>query len=352
MSARLYIPYIVGSDKAIPFLYENVARHVDTDRFDVTIYSSVRDGVFADNQVRESYLNLDWRVRTWAKYVAHSLQSHDVLQTGGGPRVHYPIAKLVHARNPGLKHVHTFRIDVDPDGPYPTGLKRKFAEMADVVTAVSEHTASTVEEHFDVTPEVIYNAVDAEQFHPDQPRPALFDDLGVDGPVFTFVGQLVERKRPRDVLEVAEAVPEADFLFVGDGALLSEIQSEASDRENVYASGLLSKDRLPAIYAHSAGLAFPSIREGCPNVVMEAMACGTPVVGYRSTSMPELIKDGKTGFLAEPRDVDGLIEGVRELLDEGTVDERGRAARSYAVENHRPSVIVEQYESLYRTLLE
>jgi hypothetical protein len=68
------------------------------------------------------------------------------------------------SRNRDIGHVHSFRVDVDPDGKYDTSTLTELARQADTVTAVSEHTTETVREYIGIDPEVVYNGVDTEWF--------------------------------------------------------------------------------------------------------------------------------------------------------------------------------------------
>lgn len=344
---RLYLPYTVGLDSPITYLFERIAPHFDAETFEATVFSADRSRVIDADHVREVYAPSGLRRRL--ALLATSLRSHDLLHTGG--LGHYRISQLAHLRNPGLRHVHTFRVDVN-SSTFPTERKRELLELVDAVTAVSEHTAATVEAEYGVSPTVIYNGVDTELFRPDHDRPQLLAAHGAEEPVFVFVGNFVDRKRPADVLEVARRIEDATFLFFGDGPLFDELRPAADALGNVRFLGRVPKSTLPAVYANARGLVFPSIREGCPNVVLEAMASGTPVVGYDATSMPELVTTGRTGFLAEPGDVAGLVEGVRSLLDPERAADLGRAARDYAESNHRFDQRASAYEAVYQTVLE
>jgi glycosyltransferase involved in cell wall biosynthesis len=264
--------------------------------------------------------------------------------------VHRRVSQLSKLRNRNIAHVHTFRVDVDPDGKFETSASTELARQADTVTAVSEHTAETVRKHVGIDPEVIYNGVDTQWFHPHYERPALYDNYGIDEPVFLYIGSMEQRKRPDHVLAAAEAIPEGSFLLIGDGPMLDDLRERAGNLDNVLLPGRIAKDRLPAIYANARALVFPTVREGCPNVVLESMAAGTPVIGYRATSMPELVDHGETGLLTPTDEVDSLIENVAELARR----ERsglGLCARSYIREHHKFETIADGYEALYRATL-
>lgn len=256
------------------------------------------------------------------------------------------LSRSVHFRNPDVRHIHTLHLDVAEEETQRRRHKRRLTSMADEVVAVSEHTASTAEDQFGLRPTVIHNGIDTEYFRPGRNPPGLLDELGVDSPVFLFVGRFEKRKRPMDVLDVARAVPDATFLLRGTGPLAETIRATAADIDNVRLLDRLEKSTLARTYANVDGFLFPSVREGCPTVVLEALSSGTPVVGYDATSMPELVEDGKTGYLCDTGDVEALADAVRALCD----PERrrmGARAREYARENHRFDIVAEQYRELY-----
>jgi glycosyltransferase involved in cell wall biosynthesis len=253
-------------------------------------------------------------------------------------------------RNSSIKQIHTFRVDVDPEAGFDTKNRRKLANMADTVTAVSKHTAETAEEVFGVEPTVIYNGVDSQIFNPSYQEPDLFQQFPDDNPVFLYVGSFSQRKRPGDVVEVAKAIPEATFLMIGKGELYSEVKESAKSIDNIHLTGYVEKKRLPPIYANSSGFIFPTVLEGCPNVVLEAMASETPVIGYEATSMPELVTNDETGYLTSVGDIQELVSAANMILEDDT-NVIGKKAREYILNNHTFELIGENYEDEYNKLM-
>jgi len=344
---RVLWPYILGNASPIPYLFESIAPHLDEE---FQFRSLAQEDAELPNAVSELTLSRNRRRWKFLQYVKFSLSQADLIHTGARERVHRRVSQLSKLRNRNVAHVHTFRVDVDPDGKFNTSVFTELARQADTVTAVSEHTAKTVREHVGIDPKVIYNGVDTEWFHPHYDRPALFDEYELDEPVFLYVGSMEQRKQPDHVLAAAEATPEGSFLLIGDGPMLDDLRGRAGNLDNVLLPGRIAKDRLPAIYANARALVFPTVREGCPNVVLESMAAGTPVIGYRATSMPELVDHGETGLLAPTDEVDSLTENVAELArqeDSGL----GSCARSYVRKYHKFETIADGYESLYRATL-
>jgi glycosyltransferase involved in cell wall biosynthesis len=97
-------------------------------------------------------------------------------------------------------------------------------------------------------------------------------------------------------------------------------------------------------------LALPSVKEGLPNVVLEAMACGLPCVAARASGTRELILEGETGYTYAPEDVDALARAVQRCLSsEGA--RMGENARRLALERYSIQTIATQYEAIYSRLL-
>jgi len=345
---RVFLPYAVGGDSPIPYLFESIVPHFDPSDFAFTVYATPESRPVAGH-CRRIVVPDQGTLRRRMAYVRGALGRYDLVHTGGRPHLHYPTARVAHLRNRNLRHVHTFRVDVDLSWDYADEREVLF-DYADAFTAVSEHTAETARQKLGVDPTVVYNGVDTDLFHPDYDRSPLLDGLVDPGdPLFLFVGSLVERKRPLDVAAVARSVPEATFVFVGSGPQSEDLAEAIEGLDNAHALGHVEKDKLPALYASATGLVFPSVREGCPNVVLEAMASAAPVVGYEATSMPELVTTGETGYLCAVDDVDGLATGVREAIEHE--EQWGTAARSYVRDNHTFDRLAGQYRSIYREVL-
>jgi glycosyltransferase involved in cell wall biosynthesis len=354
---RVYLPYKIGGDSPIPHLFEQIVPEFDADEFRFTVYAWEHQHQLPRN-VRQITVSRDHRFLRHLKYLSGAPRRYDLIHTGGRRGMHYHLSRLAHLRNRNLAHVHTFRVDVDfslgeSGEPLRDDYEKRLPviERADALTAVSEHTAETARQKLGVDPTVIYNGVDTELFNPDYDRPKLFDELSIDSetPVFLFVGSLESRKRPLDVIDIAAHVPEAEFVFIGDGPLMNMVRTTAVNNDRIHIAGRLQKSRLPAIYANATGLVFPSTKEGCPNVVLEAMATGTPVAGYEATSMPELVTTGETGHLSRVGDTEAASDGVKDIIDHA--EEWGTAARRYVEANHTFDLLATQYQSVYRSVL-
>ena len=168
---------------------------------------------------------------------------------------------------------------------------------------------------------VLYNGVDADSFHPGD-RAAARERLGLppDPPLILFVGNLTPGKGCLDLLEAFPGLlgrqPEARLAFVGDGPAARALRTRAGElgvADRVLFAGARAHDELPA-WMHAASLlCLPSHNEGVPNVVLEAMACGIPVVASNVGGIPEVLP-AQAGRMVPPRDRRALVDALDEVL--------------------------------------
>jgi glycosyltransferase involved in cell wall biosynthesis len=116
--------------------------------------------------------------------------------------------------------------------------------------------------------------------------------------------------------------------------------------------GRLDQEQVRDAYQHADVLLFPTRLEGLPLVAMEAMACGTPVVAHRASSLPEVITDGVDGVLCQLDDVDGFADAIQGLRAEpDRLAAMGSAARATAKERFCLSRMAREYSALFEGLI-
>ena len=181
---------------------------------------------------------------------------------------------------------------------------------------------------------VFRNGVDLERFHPQAPSEAR-RALGLTGsPLLLSVGHLVERKGHHLAIEAMPAVvethPGARLLIIGEGserARLESLMQSLGLADHVRLVGAIDNQLLASWYSAADALVLASSREGWANVLLEAMACGTPVLATRIWGTPEVVADDSVGVLVDRRDAASVAAGLLNLL--GKPRDRARV-RTYA----------------------
>jgi glycosyltransferase involved in cell wall biosynthesis len=175
--------------------------------------------------------------------------------------------------------------------------------------------------------------VDTERYRPDL-RTAEWRDRLTDGhpdsPLLLFVGRVAPEKRIDWLRPVMNANPQARLAVVGDGPARAKLETLLPAERTVF-TGFLDSSQLA--YAYPAGdiFVFPAINETFGNVILEAMACGLPVVAAAAGGPLDTVVDGDTGLLFEPFDQDGLVDAVTRLLEDQALAKRLSAeGRRYA----------------------
>jgi glycosyltransferase involved in cell wall biosynthesis len=131
------------------------------------------------------------------------------------------------------------------------------------------------------------------------------------------VGHLIERKGHDIAIEALRYLPDYQLLLAGQGPEQSNLKSLAT-RLGVHGRvrflGSVPHEELRTIYSAADALVLASSREGWPNVLLEAMACGTPVVASPVWGNPEIVSSPDAGVLMRSRTAEGLSEAVNSLF--------------------------------------
>ena len=203
-------------------------------------------------------------------------------------------------------------------------LTRKTLQRADAVSVVSRDLERVVAQRYGVEPTRIHTIVNGHNtgiFHP-QDRDACRTTLGLraDTRLIVFVGRLIEAKGLRELLEAFHRVAAADALaelvIIGDGAMrdtLARLASASDAASRIHLAGALPPERVALWLGACNLLCLPSWSEGHPNVVVEALASGRPVVASDVGGMRELVHCDN-GALVPPRDPLALAGALTQAL--------------------------------------
>lgn len=257
------------------------------------------------------------------------------------------VAPVVHGE-------HGFDVG-DPDGTDAKRLliRRIAARLVREYTCVSEDMARWLTDVVGVSRPVtaIVNGVDVERCRPVDDRKELRSRLGlpVDAPLISIVGRLDPIKDHstlfRAFVGVREGLPSAQLLVVGDGPERERLVAEAP----AGVTFLGERADVPELLAASDVFTLTSRNEGTSNTVLEALACGVPVVATAVGGTPALLTDGVEGRLVSPGHDDGIAEALLGYLrDPALAARHGEAARARAVRDFSVARMVDAYVEVYR----
>jgi starch synthase len=250
--------------------------------------------------------------------------------------------------------------------------ERTSIEAADAVIAVSRGVREDVLNCYPaLNPDrvhVIHNGIDPEIYRP-QPSPETLTSFGVDPnrPYVLFNGRITRQKGLPLLLAAALKLdPQYQVVIVASSPDTPEIAAEvaalagrvSAERGNlIWIDHFISREDLIHLHSHATVFVCPSIYEPFGLVILEAMACETPVVASRVGGIPEIVVEGETGYLVDfdPADPDGfttaLASRVQELLEDTSLAARmGKAGRERVIQHFGWRAIAAQTVRLYDSL--
>jgi len=247
-----------------------------------------------------------------------------------------------------------------------TAIERAASRWTDVLVVINREDAVAARALFSrpglSIEEVPGVGVDTGMFVPAEPevRRSSRERLGVAraGLVVGWVGEFSRRKRPGDVLEVARRLavsrPDVRFLMVGEGSLERETRQRAVDcglDQTVLFPGW--QGDMPSFLAGCDAVLSTASQEGLPRNVLEAMACGLPVVAWDIRGCHDLVVDGATGFLLPYGDFDGMRTRLDQLgREEALRRDMGSAGRERAMREFSLDRVLEVMSRIYADLLD
>jgi glycosyltransferase involved in cell wall biosynthesis len=290
--------------------------------------------------------------RVWETHGFDLLRAHSVRYVGPGAllarrRYRLPVPVVTH-------HHH---LDPSPLNPW---IERRVLAASDRVITDSEFARRQLAEELGLGTDhvsVVRCGVDR-RYAPGPRDEALARRWGLTGArVLLSLGPLIPRKNPGFLLEAfariaREAGPDVKLVWVGAGPLRRDLEARVTrlglDGRLVFTGYLPEADKVPMLRLADV-FVFPSLLEGFPLAPQEAMSCGIPVVACRVASLPEMVEDGVSGFLATPGDRDGFVERVLHLLRDPALRRGMGEAAALRVDRHfRWDQTVRQVQKIYQ----
>jgi teichuronic acid biosynthesis glycosyltransferase TuaC len=202
--------------------------------------------------------------------------------------------------------------------PFPRKLMRWASTIARYNIAVCEALRQKMLEIGvnESTSHVLRNGVDLNHFRPLN-REQLREKWQIEGKLLISVGYLIERKGHDFIIEAMQQLVDYQLIIAGGGELeqkLKKLTERLGLTERIRFLGEVSQDLLPELYNIADALVLASDREGWANVLLEAMACGTPVVATNIWGTPEVVQCAEAGVLCKERSAEGVSEAVQLLF--------------------------------------
>jgi starch synthase len=249
-----------------------------------------------------------------------------------------------------------------------TWCERVAIESADAVIAVSSGMRADVLATYPSLAagrvHVIHNGIDTDEYAPD-PGTDVLEKYNIDPgrPTVVYVGRVTRQKGLPVLLRAAELLePEVQIVLCAGQADTAELGAEVTGlvghlRDSrsgvVWLDGMLPKSEVIQILSHATVFACPSLYEPLGIVNLEAMACGTPVIGSNVGGIPEVVLDAQTGLLVPPGDHVLLAEALTSLLsDPARATAMGELGREHVAAEFSWASIAGQTAALYTGLTE
>lgn len=196
----------------------------------------------------------------------------------------------------------------------------------------------------------IPNPIDSTVFAP-RNRSEARRQLGLEtsGTKILFGCQKVtdERKGLRYLIEAMSQLPDVEVLLVGGNAAAT--MALMPDNVRTVAIGQVSDTtKMAALYAAADAFVTPSLQDNLPNTIMEAMACGTPCVGFNVGGIPEMIDHEENGYVAEYKNATSLAEGIRYVTANANALRLSEAARTKVLRCYSESAVAKRYMEIYK----
>lgn len=239
--------------------------------------------------------------------------------------------------------------------------------LLDKMIAVSEHTRQFCIEVEGISPDkliTIPNGINIHEFDhlplSQAEKITLKEQFNISpqSKVLITVARLHPQKGHQYLIEAATQIlqyaPDVAFVLVGEGELREEIEKSLEEKKlSPYFRLLGSRKDVPGLLGMADIFILPSVSEGMPNVILEAMAAKLPIIATRVDGTIEVVEDGKTGILVERRNPEALMTAIIKLLQEPTLGQlMGNAGFQRVQQYFSEEIMCQRYDELIHDIFE
>lgn len=372
---HFFYPYFAGTEKYMLELGKRLAK-----KHDVTVLTSQLKGTLSRESINGiSVVRLPTTILEWAphpfpppiplisglpenveKFAADADLVHIHNRFIFGPRY----GKIVKSAGKKLcLTIHNARpIGIDPISDifgqiYDDYFGKRLMQMCNGIIGVSKDALDTTipkdyKEKGGNTA-VIYNGVDSKKFSPKKKSNEWKEKISNDKKIIMTNARLVPQKGVKYLIEAMPRIKNARLVVFGRGVLREELEKRANEvgADVLFINEGISDESLVELYATADVFVLPSLFEPCPLVLLEAMACGKPIVATKIGGNPELIENKKSGLLVSAGNSNEIASAVNELLaNEKFAKRLGANARTLAVKRFTWEKTAREVERFYKTL--
>jgi glycosyltransferase involved in cell wall biosynthesis len=173
--------------------------------------------------------------------------------------------------------------------------------------------------------------------------------------VVGYIGRLQAQKGVKNFLDAVNIISmkrnDIKFMIGGSGPLYQQLIKESHSNNQMTFTGWISHDdQLPAYLNELKLLVLPSGSEGLPTIILEAMACGTPVLATAVGCIPDIVIEGETGFILADNEPETIAENIERIINFADLDYVSENARQLCISNFSFDQVVEKYKEVIKTL--
>ncbi len=249
--------------------------------------------------------------------------------------------------------VGTFHTNFDRSFLYSLFHRRmsRVARRLDAAIAVSPTAAAAMDRYFPLDWRIIPNGVDLASFHPGVPAPSSMRDVN---PYILFLGRLDPRNGLAELMRafsmLSEQIPDARLIVVGDGPLRAHYQRAAEGNPAIHFEGAV-RDARPAFYSNATIYACPTTKASFGITLLEAMACGAPIVCSDIPGFGDVVRDGRDCLMVQAGDAHSLAAGLLRLLRDSALRLRLAEAGLAEVQRYSWPRVTDSIVAVYDALL-
>lgn len=235
-------------------------------------------------------------------------------------------------------------------------------KVTDKIVAVSESIRKDIIKYDGIDSSkilVIPNGIDTERFKPKGNFADIRKEFSIKESdiVVGFVGRVVPAKGLEYLIDalpfLKKEFKNIKLLITGEGSTMERLKKKAKEN-NVHDSIIFTGKRrdIPDILSCTDIFVMPSVAEGLPNALLEAMAMGKPIVATEVGGIPEVIKNGHSGLLVPPRNPEALATAIKDLISNDQLAAKmGQVARHIVLDNFSIWSIAQKWQTLYLSIL-